>query len=136
MDKKIEELITYNFVDYKSYQSYEALLNEQVIGTCNYSVDKGKAWLYIVRVAEPFRKYGIGGNLIRLMENDCALRRVREIEGKYFPQGEEDSVVRKFYAKHGYSIYDEGYEHFVSKFSPEKQDISGLKITKSKGMEK
>ena len=127
MDKKLEELITYNFVDYNNYLSYEALLNDQVIGTCNYSIDKGKAWLYIVRVAEPFRKYGIGGNLMKLMENDCALKRVREIEGKYFPQGAEDSVVRSFYAKNGYSIYDEGYEHFVFKSDLQKQNIENLK---------
>lgn len=136
MDKKLEELITYNFVDYNNYLSYEALLNDQVIGTCNYSIDKGKAWLYIVRVAEPFRKYGIGGNLMKLMENDCALKRVREIEGKYFPQGAEDSVVRSFYAKNGYSIYDEGYEHFVFKSDLQKQNIENLKVTTNKGMEK
>lgn len=136
MEKEIKDLVTYNEVEYDKYNSIEAIVSGQVIGHCNYSTNQGKAWLYIVRVADNFRQHGIGGNLVKLMENDCALKRVREIEGKYFPQGAEDNVVRAFYKKHGYSIYDEGYEHFVFKSGLEKQDVSNLKVTKSKGIEK
>ncbi len=135
MEKDVNNLVTYNHVDYETYLSYEALVNGQVIGTCNYSVRKGNAWLYIVRVADTFRKYGIGGNLIKLMENDLALRRVKEVEGKYFPQGADDKVVRAFYNKHGYTIYDEGYEHFVYKNDLKLQDVSNLKVTKCKAKE-
>ena len=128
-------------IEYRKKQSddlltVEALCEEQVVGFANYKIIKGQAWLYMIKVADNFRKYGIGTNLIRIMEDDCANRRVDFIEGKYYPEGAEDSEVRRFYNKNGFDIYKDGYETMVGKYSLESQDLHGISIKSDPDLEK
>ena len=83
---------------------------------------------YKVAVSEQFRGHGIGGSLLKIMENDCALARVWCIEGKYYPEGASNEEVSSFYKKHGFEIYKDGYETLVGKTSPTRQNLSGLNI--------
>lgn len=118
----------------------DAVYGQQSIGYINYSIKSDRfgrnAWLYKVAVSEKFRGHGVGGSLLKIMENDCALARVWSIEGKYYPEGASNEEVSSFYRKHGFEIYKEGYETLVGKTNPTRQNLSGLNIKADMEMER
>lgn len=118
----------------------DAVYGQQSIGYINYSIKSDRfgrnAWLYKVAVSEKFRGQGVGGSLLKIMENDCALARVWSIEGKYYPEGASNEEVSSFYKKHGFEIYKDGYETLVGKTSPTRQNLSGLNIKEDMEMKR
>ena len=104
-----------------------AMFNQEIVGYISYKIHKSQAWLYKIEFSSKFRKYGIGSALIKIMEDDCACHRVWNIEGKYYPENASNEEVSGFY-KHGFSIYKDGYETLVGKFSPSEQNLENLLI--------
>ena len=114
----------------------DAVYGQQSIGYINYKIERGNAWLYKVAVSEKFRGHGVGGSLLKIMEDECALAQVWSIEGKYYPEGASNEEVSSFYKKHGFEIYKEGYETLVGKTNPTRQNLSGLNIKEDVEMER
>ena len=114
----------------------DAVYGQQSIGYINYKIERDNAWLYKVTVSEKFRGHGVGGSLLKIMEDDCALARVWSIEGKYYPEGASNEEVSSFYKKHGFEIYKEGYETLVGKTNPTRQNLSCLNIKEDTEMKR
>lgn len=114
----------------------DAVYGKTPIGYISYKIERGSAWLYKVAVSKKFRGHGVGGSLLKIMENDCELARVWSIEGKYYPEGASNEEVSSFYKKHGFEIYKDGYETLVGKTNPTRQNLSGLNIKEDIEMER
>lgn len=106
----------------------ECYLLDECVGYINYYFTRNGVWLNKIVVNKEYRNKGIGTALVKIFENESLNMRKRIVEGKYFPEGEEDSVVRGFYKKHGYSISKEGYETEIFKNLQIKHDLKDLNI--------
>lgn len=127
----MENKLNIKYVKTKSHdnQCYiGAFLENQLIGFLRYKFNNGgNAWLYFVGVKREYRHLKneqIGSSLMRIFENECHRCRIWDIEGKYWPKGEEGDVVKRFYLRNGYQIIREDYDLLVSKQNPKKYDLS------------
>lgn len=132
----MEKEIVYIKKTNNNLRTIDAVYGQTPIGYISYKIERGSAWLYKVVVSEDFRGHGVGSSLLKIMEDECALCRVWDIEGKYYPEGASNEEVSSFYNKHGFEIYKEGYETFIGKTSPTRQDLKGLNIKEEIIMER
>ncbi len=99
-----------------------AVYKNKLIGYVRFSFNKSNAWLYNISVMKEFRHkkdMKVGTRLLKLFEKECLKNFKRYVEGKYYPEGEEEWVVRKFYEKNGFEITREDYNLIVSKYIKE-----------------
>lgn len=104
-----------------------ALIENKMAGFLRYKLDNGRAWLYFVGVQREYRHLKdeqIGSNLMHIFENKCAMYNIWGLEGKYYPKGEEGSVVKRFYERNGYAIEREDYDLIVYKSRPRKTELN------------
>jgi len=113
--------------DYNDEKYIGAVLDEKMIGFLRFKVIDRKPWLYFVGVNKDYRhlkEEQVGSNLLKIFENYCAARNLWGLEGKYWPEGEKESVVRKFYERNGFKIEREDYDIIVYKSQPVKNNLS------------
>ena len=80
--------------------------------TFKTSYSPRQIWLYKIATAENYQHKGYATAVIKAMEYFAFKSRFDQIEGKYYPENEH---AKSFYDKHGYIIYKDGYESYVSK---------------------
>ncbi|MBQ7884973.1 MAG: GNAT family N-acetyltransferase [Clostridia bacterium] len=76
----------------------------------NYS--PRQMWLYKISTLENYQHKGYATAVLKVMEYLSIQLRFNCIEGKYFPENEH---AKTFYDKHGYTVYKDGYESYVTK---------------------
>ena len=80
-------------------------------------------WLNKIETKQGFQHKGYATAVLKVVEYLTHNLRYNWIEGKYYPENEH---AKPFYDKHGYTIYKDDYETFVTKtldYDEIKQDI-------------
>lgn len=86
------------------------------VGYLNFKIDKGRAYLSSIKVTDiDFLRTGVGSVMIGCFETYCKHNRVNYIDGRFYPNGDGGIFAREFYEEHGYTIYRDGYEQYISK---------------------
>ena len=86
------------------------------IGYLNFKIDKGRAYLSSIKVTDiEFLRTGVGSVMIGCFETYCKQNRVNYVDGRFYPNGDGGIFAREFYEEHGYTIYRDGYEQYLSK---------------------
>jgi len=106
----------------------ECYLNDIYVGYINYCFTKNGVWLNKIKVLKEYRNRGVGTALIRVFENEVLSQCRSVVEGKYFPEDEENEIVKGFYIANGYNISREGYETEIYKNLVKKHDLRDLNI--------
>ena len=103
-------------IKYRSYMDfYEVEIaheNRERMGKINFKIKDRETWIYSIYTEEKYQHMGIGKALLEICEYLSSLKRVKLIEGKFFPTNE---YARPLYEKNGYSINKESYETFITK---------------------
>lgn len=121
------------YIKYKNNDCFkiDCVHNDKIIGFINYRFNfkNRSVWLNKIVVEEKERNQGVGKNLLNLFENDCLNKRISSVEGKYYPET-DNQIVKNFYEKNGYSIEREGYDTCIFKLlSPNNfNDTSNLNL--------
>lgn len=69
-------------------------------------------WLYKISTVEGYQHKGYATAVIKTLEYLTSYIRYSWIEGKFYP---DNQYAKPFYDKHGYTIYKDDYETFVTK---------------------
>jgi hypothetical protein len=86
------------------------------VGYLNFKIDKGRAYLSSIKVTDiDFLRTGVGSVMIGCFETYCKHNRVNYIDGRFYPNGDGGIFAREFYEEHGYTIYRDGYEQYITK---------------------
>lgn len=87
------------------------------IGYLNFRLEgKGRAYLSSIKVTDiEFLRTGVGSVMLGCFESVCKQKYVRYVDGRFYPNGDGGIFAREFYEEHGYSIYRDGYEQYISK---------------------
>ncbi|MBR2969923.1 MAG: GNAT family N-acetyltransferase [Clostridia bacterium] len=122
MDKKD---LTYH-VKHSYYQSEVVVRNkEQDVAFMYFKIKGSKCNLALIRVEPDYRRKGISTILLQILENECLKEDATIIEGRFFP---ENKNARFMYEKHGYTIYQDGYEQYLIKSNLSSYDMTNLNI--------
>ena len=86
------------------------------IGNVYFSIKYDTAFLFKIIVTDKdYHSIGVGSAMLEYFENSCINRRVKYVEGKFYPEGYGAENARNFYLKHGYQIEKDGYETMIYK---------------------
>ncbi len=86
------------------------------IGYLNFKIKGDTAHIWSFKVDDPeFLRTGVGTIMLNCFE-DCASRsRAYHVDGRFYPDGAGAEYSKAFYESHGYEIYRDGYEQYISK---------------------
>lgn len=113
-NKKINIKFLYN--ETQNYYTLLAVDDEKAVGKLTFKLDyrsfNRKLWLNKISVIDECSHLGVGTALLTMMEVFAYRNRISDVEGKYYPENE---FAKPFYDKHGYDIWKDGYDWYVSK---------------------
>ncbi len=127
-DKKIQVMLeTGEYSDSKNVITAFDDRDLHQIGYLHFKVEGEKAYLYTIKVEDiEFLRTGVGSVMINCFEDYCTKRRVRYVDGRFYPNGDGGIFSREFYESHGYDIYRDGYEQYISKSLTQKQELGQI----------
>ena len=95
------------------------------IGYLNFRLKDGTAYIWSFKVSDPdFLRTGVGTVMLNCFENYACRSRALFVDGRFYPDGEGAEYSKDFYESHGYQIYRDGYEQYISK-SLNREEILG-----------
>jgi hypothetical protein len=115
-DKKVKiELEQGEYDEKSSIHAYDSRDMHQV-GYLNFRLKGDTAFIYSFKVDDSeFLRTGVGAVMLNCFEDHVFKRRAFRVDGRFYPDGEGAKYSKDFYEKHGYEIYRDGYEQYISK---------------------
>ncbi len=86
------------------------------VGYLNFRIKGDIAFIYSFKVDDAkFLRTGVGSVMLNCFEDYAYKKRAHYVDGRFYPDGEGAEYSKDFYEKHGYEIYRDGYEQYISK---------------------
>jgi len=86
------------------------------IGYLNFKLKGDTAYIWSFKVSDPdFLRTGVGTVMLNCFEDYASRSRASFVDGRFYPDGEGAEYSKDFYESHGYQIYRDGYEQYISK---------------------
>ena len=138
--EEIEVKIFYDELDkYYTINAYSLRGDIACSATIKPRVSPRQMWLNKIETKQGHQHKGYANAVINVIEYLTYNLRYNWIEGKYYPENE---YAKPFYDKHGYTIYKDDYETYVTKtldydeIKEIEQNITGYRIEPQQDMER
>lgn len=104
--------------DERFYRAFARNECDEIMGYIIFKAHEKYSWLYKIETYDEFQNRGVGKALLTTMEYILlSTTNCYNVEGKFYPT---NSRALPFYNNNGYTIYKDGYEHYVSKYLSKK----------------